>query len=113
MDFIKKLGEKFGFIEENKTEKINKERSQIKETMAQNLQRIGFSEQEINEVLAILDKSEEEIQKQKDLLIGTNINNPDPNLIMREIFEEIRRIELKAASDIKTKISEIRLRKMK
>lgn len=111
MSFLEKLGKKLGIIPENKTEEIMKERSAIKETMAKKLSDIGFTNDEIDEVLAILTKSEADVQKQKDLLIGTNINNPYPNLIMREIFEEIRHIELKAASDIKAKIAEITERK--
>lgn len=111
MELFRKLGEKLGIIEEDKTEKIMQERAKIKETMSRNLERIGLTQEEIMEVLSILDKSEDEIQKQKDLLIGTNINNPEPGIIMKEIFDEIKRLQLKAASDIKAKIAEIRTKK--
>ena len=112
MEFLKKIGEKLGIIEEDTTAKINAEREKIKETMKQNLSNIGFTKEEIDEVLNILIESEKEVQKQKDLLIGTNINVDDVNLVMRPIFEEIRRLELKAAADIKVKIAEIKARKL-
>lgn len=111
MNFFRTIGEKLGIIEEDKTAKIKKERSQIVQTMANNLANIGFTEEEINEVLVILEKSEEDVQKQKDLLIGTNINNDDVNSTMKPIFDEIRRLQLKAASDIRQKIAEIKQRK--
>ncbi len=111
MDFFKKLGEKLGLIEEDKTAKINAERSMLKLNLASKLKNINFTEQEINEVLDILTKMEAEVQIQKDLLIGTNINNPDPTIIMKEVLDEIRRLEVKAGEDIKAKIAEIRERK--
>lgn len=111
MKFLKKIGEKLGLIEENRTEKIMEERSSIKENLAVKLKESGFDDYEINEVLDIITKAEADVQKQKDLLIGTNINNLEPNIIMREIFEEIRRIQLKSGEDIKLKIAEIKARK--
>lgn len=111
MKFLKKIGQFLGVIDENKTEEIMNERSEIKNTLANNLRTIGFNDEEINEVLDIITKSEEAIQVQKDRLIGTNINNLEPNIIMREIFEEIRRLQLQAGEDIKSKIAEIKARK--
>ena len=72
---------------------------------------INFTDEEIAEVLAIITKAEEDVQEQKDLLIGTNINNPNPNPIMRERFAEIRRIQLQSGEDLKAKIAEIKERK--
>lgn len=111
MGFFRKIGEFLGIVEENKTEKIMNERSEIKNTLANNLKGIGFTEDEIEEVLDVVTKSEEAIQEQKDLLIGTNINNPDPNIIMREIFDEIKRLQLQTGVDVKAKIAEIKARK--
>ena len=111
MDFIKKLGEKLGLIEEDKTEKIHAERSMLKLNLANKLQSINFTEQEINEVLDILTKMEADVQIQKDLLIGTNINNPYPDIIMNEVLDEIRRLEVKAGEDMRAKIAEIKERK--
>lgn len=111
MGVFRKIGEFLGIVEENKTEKIMQERSEIKNTLANNLKGIGFTEEEIEEVLDVVTKSEEAIQEQKDLLIGTNINNPDPNIIMREIFDEIKRLQLQTGVDVKAKIAEIKARK--
>lgn len=111
MGIFRKIGEFLGIVEENKTEKIMQERSEIKNTLANNLKNIGFTEDEIEEVLDVITKSEEAIQVQKDLLIGTNINNPDPNIIMREIFDEIRRLQIQTGVDVKAKIAEIKARK--
>ena len=113
MNFLKKLGEKLGFIdnEENKTEQIMEERSNIKQTLAKNLRNINFTEDEINEVLAIITKMEKDVQIEKDRLIGSNINNLDTEAIMNEVFGEIRRLQLKSGEDIKAKIAEIRERK--
>ena len=112
MSFLKKLGQKLGIVEEeSKTEKLRKEREGIKKTLADNLKLLNFTEDEIDEVIAVIEKAEEEIQKRKDELIGTNINNPDPNEIMKEIFQEIRDLEMQMGLDVKAKISEIKIRK--
>ena len=111
MKFLRRIGEFLGLIEENKTAEIMEEREGVKKTLANNLSKIGFSEEEIAEVLAIITKAEEDVQKQKDLLIGTNINNLNPNPIMREIFGKIREIQLKSGEDMKAKIAEIKARK--
>ena len=111
MNLFKKLAENLGFIEENKTEKIMQEREKIKNDMRTALSAINFSEDEIKEVLDILEKSQEEIQKHKDSLIGTNINNPHFDITRNEIFKEIRSLEIKAGNDMKAKIAEIKQRK--
>ena len=111
MSFFKKLGEALGIIPENKTKEINKKRSEVKISMEANLKSIGFTDDEVNEVLDIITVAEDEIQKQKDLLIGTNINNHYFNESMRPIFAEIKRLQLKMADDIRNKISEIKQRK--
>ena len=111
MSFFKKLGQALGIIPENKTEEINKKRSEVKDSMEANLKSIGFTQEEVDEVLHIITVAEDEIQKQKDLLIGTNINNRYFNETMRPIFAEIKRLQLKMADDIRNKISEIKQRK--
>lgn len=111
MSFFKKLGQALGIVPENKTQEINKKRSEVKDSMEANLKSIGFTDEEVNEVLDIITVAEDEIQKQKDLLIGTNINNQYFNEAMRPIFAEIKRLQLKMADDIRNKISEIKQRK--
>ena len=97
-----------GLIPDNKTEEIKEERKRILNEMASKLTQVGFTKEEIDEVLNIQIESEKKIQEQKDLLIGTNINNPEPSIIMKEIMTEIRRLEEKAAMDMRAKIAEIR-----
>ena len=111
MKFFRKIGEFLGLVEENKTAEIMEQRDGIKGTLVKNLKGIGFTDDEINEVLAIIKKAEDDVHVQKDMLIGTNINNPNPNAIMREKFAEIRRIQLQSGEDIKAKIAEIKARK--
>ena len=111
MKIIRKIKKKLGIIPDNQTDEIMEERSKIKKTMAKNLKNIGFNQDEINEVLDILTECEKNVQIKKDELIGTNINNDYTMEIMKKIFDEIRQIELKAASDVKAKIVEINQRK--
>ncbi len=111
MGIFQKLAEKLGLIQENRTEKINEERENQKNIMVTNLLNIGFSEDDVKEVIEIIVKAEREIQEQKDLLIGTNINVDDVNLAMKPCFDEIRRLQQKMAKDIRVKIAEIKQRK--
>ena len=111
MGIFQKLAEKWGLIQENRTEKINEERENQKNIMVTNLLNIGFSEDDVKEVIEIIVKAEKEIQEQKDLLIGTNINVDDVNLAMKPCFDEIRRLQQKMARDIRVKIAEIKQRK--
>ena len=111
MGIIKKIGKKLGILPDNKTEEINVERSKIMKYFALSLKSIGFSEDEINEVLSVLTKCEQDVQKVKDEMIGTNINNDFAVEITQEKLNEVRRIELKAADDIRAKIAEIKQRK--
>ena len=86
MKFIKNIGKMLGIIPENKTEEIREQRNKILDEMARKLTEVGFTKEEIDEVLNIQIESEKKIQEQKDLLIGTNINNPEPAIIMKEIM---------------------------
>ena len=118
MSFLQKITEKLGinydepvFSSPDRTEEINTERNNQKQMLNENLKRINFTDAEIKEVTDILTKCEQMVQIVKDDLIGTNINNPEPELILNEKLERIREIELNAAKDIRTKISEIIERK--
>lgn len=111
MSFFKKLGKALGINPENKTKKISKKHIEVKASMEENLKSIGFTQEEINEVLNIIDTAEKKIQEQKDLLIGIDINNRYVKETMKPIFEEIKKLQLKMANDIKEKIDEIKERK--
>jgi len=90
------------------------ERQKIKDTLAKTLSSQGFTGREVDEVLNIIEVVEVELQKIKDGLIGTNINEgidmEDPNRPVAEAREKMREIELKMAADIKAKVAEIRER---
>lgn len=127
MSMFKKLAEKLGIpqkeeidenapvftSEESKMEEIMAERAKIKESMTQNLKRIGFTDDEIHEVLFILADTELQIKNIKEDLVGTNINNTDsdPNQILNDRVNEIRNLEIKASEKIRKKIAEIMERK--
>ncbi len=111
MGIFQKLAVKLGLVEEDKTKKINEERENQKNLMVTNLLNIGFSEDDVKEVIEIIVKAEKDIQEQKDLLIGTNINVDDVNLAMKPCFDEIKRLQQKMATDIRLKIAEIKQRK--
>ena len=75
MDIFEKIGKKFNLIKEtSKTEQILKDRENIKLNLAVNLYKAGFSDEQIEIVLQIITNAENDIQKIKDGLIGTNIN---------------------------------------
>lgn len=112
MVFYDNLGNPDG---ENLTEKYRKEREAIKANIFKTLRGIGFSEKEIGEVSKIIDDAEVEIQKVKDGLIGTNINEGinkiDPMLPLVEGKNKIHNLEIKMGQDIKDKIAQIKARK--
>ena len=120
MSFLRKIAEKFGinydepFVSTpDRTDEINEERNNQKRILIENLKRINFTDSEIDEVTSILKKCEQMIQVVKDDLIGTNINNIDPQRTLLEKLERMREIELNAAKDIREKIAEINARKQK
>ena len=113
MNFFDKITKFFGFKEKTKTDEIKQERAKLKKEIAKKLKNSGFSSSEINEVLDILKKCEEEIQIIKDSLIGTNINNDKAVEITTDALNQIRNLELQAASEMREKIAEIRSRKQK
>ena len=113
MSLFEDLGKKSGFIKKNETDEIMKKRSELKKKIANNLQKAGFTKNEIKEVLDILKQSEDEIQIKKDSLIGTNINNEHTLEIMDTVFKQIREIELRTAADMRLKIAEIQAKKQK
>ena len=101
------------FGEESKTEKILEERSEIKLQMENNLRKLNFTTMEINQVLNLITVAERKIEKLKRGLIGSNINNDNPLPLQEKTLEEIREIQKQLQIDIKSKVEEIRQRKIK
>lgn len=111
MSFFKKLGQALGIAPKNKTDKINNKHFEMKNSMENNLKSIGFTKEEVDEVLNVITLAEGKIQEQKDLLIGSNINNLYVNETMKHIFAQIKKLQLKMADDVRAKIEEIKVRK--
>ena len=65
MNLFKKMGQSLGFIPENPTEEIMEQRSKMKQQMADQLKSIGFSDDEIDEVLNILNNAEKRYKNKK------------------------------------------------
>ena len=94
MDIFKKVGEKFGLIkkeEKSKTEQIEEQRNNLKMAIAIKLYKKGCSDEEIEQILAIIQSAEDDIQIIKNSLIGTNINpQGDPNKPLHDGIMKIR-----------------------
>lgn len=94
-----------------KTEQIMSQREDLKNQIADNLKKIGFTTMEVTEVLNVIEEVYSNIEKAKLKLIGSNINNQDPNIIMKAVFDEIHQYQKELPVKIKEKIQEIKLRK--
>ena len=113
MGILKKIAKKAGLVEKNKTDEIMDKRAQLKKTISKNLKDAGFTNSEVNEVLDILKKCEDEMQAIKDSLIGTNINNDRTIEITENALNRMRNLELQAGADMRLKIAEIQASKNK
>lgn len=98
---------------ENKSEQLKKEREQIKKHLSKTLKEQGFSAKDVGRVIGLIDEAEEEIQKIKDSLIGTNINNTDddPNEKLYIGTNAIHERQIKLGKDIKEMVAKIRQEK--
>ena len=94
-----------------KTEEIMQQRASIKDTFRTNLRALGFTTMEIEEVILVIEDYERKIEYAKMKLDGSNINNPDPTIIMHDVHEEIGKYRDQMAADIKAKVEEIKQRK--
>ena len=107
MDIFEKIGKKFGLIEEkSKTEQITEDRENIKLNLAVKLYQANFTDEEIQEVLSIIQNAEDDIQKIKDSLIGTNINpKGDPMEPLVKGREQIRQRQLEMQKELSETIA--------
>lgn len=111
MGFLRKVAKKMGIAPKNKEEQIKEERTDVKSTLEIKLKSIGFSDDEVDEVFAIIEHAENKMQIKKDSLVGMNINNPKVNEDMKVVFEAIRNIQNTMNEDVRAKIAEIKARK--
>lgn len=99
--------------EKDNTQKILNKREGLKNQLASKLQKLGFSDIQIDGILNIIDTAEAKIEKIKISLNGTNINTDDPTPVMKQALDEIKICRLQMEIDIRTKISEILANKSK
>ncbi|MGN0006237.1 MAG: hypothetical protein ACI37Z_09760 [Candidatus Gastranaerophilaceae bacterium] len=86
-------------------------RENLKQQLALNLKRRGFTEMEVNEVLDVITLAEADIKIAEDSLNHVNINNPDPTRSMHAAIEDIRRYQKELAYNLRKKIIDIMKRK--
>lgn len=110
MDIFEKIGKKFNLIKEtSKTEQILKDRENIKLNLAVNLYKAGFSDEQIEIVLQIIANAENDIQKIKDSLEGTNINpKGDPLKPLVDGVNLIKKRQLQMQQEINEAIQEFK-----
>ena len=115
MDIFEKIGKKFGIIKEkSKTEEIMKQREDIKLDIAVKLYQMGCSDEEIEFVLNIIISAENDIQKIKDSLIGTNINpKGDPMKPLYEGREKIKQRQIELQKELNEAIQKIKEKYLK
>ncbi len=110
--FIKKNNEEKK--EKTKTEQINEKRSDLKLEITAKLYAIGFSDEEVEKVLIIIKSAEDDIQRIKDSLIGTNINPVgDPGAPLKDGIEKIRQIQVQMQKEVNETIAKIAATKKK
>ena len=88
-DIAKKLNLKKG-EPASKTEAIQEDRNNIKLNLAVKLYQKGCTDEEVEEVLAVIETAETDIQTIKNSLNGTNINpEGDPMKALQEGIEKM------------------------
>src|SRR3989339_1337492 len=87
-------------------DKILSERDKIKGEIKVTLTGLGLNPPEIDEVLSIVDVAQDKIEKLKESLIGTNINQ-DPTEIQKKVYQEIQQIMAFMNIDLKRKVEDI------
>ncbi len=97
--------------EEKYTYEATEKRSDLKNQMALQLRKCGFTKLEIKEVLDVIALTEADIRVAEDSLAHVNINNPDPTRSMHAALEDIRKYKEEANYKIRKKILEIIARK--
>ena len=91
-------------------EKTKSERVMIKQQLSGIYNSLGFGETEKKLLFKIIDNAQDKIEKLKEMLIGTNIDN-DPAEITEKTLIEINQITEQMMIDLKAKTNELRARK--
>ena len=104
MDFFKEKKEK------SRVEQFEERRNDIKTQLSAKLYTIGFSDDEVEEVLSIIESAESDIARIKQSLIGTNINpdlSKDINAPLHDGIMEIRKIQAQMEKELNETIARI------
>ena len=105
------FGNFFSTSDDNTAFGTTASRENLKQQLALNLRRRGFTEMEVNEVLDVITLAEADIKIAEDSLNHVNINNPDPTRSMHAAIEDIRRYQKELAYNLRKKIIDIMKRK--
>lgn len=105
------FGNFFSTSDDNTAFGTTASRENLKQQLALNLRRRGFTEMEVNEVLDVITLAEADIRIAEDSLNHVNINNPDPTRSMHAAIEDIRRYQKELAYNLRKKIIDIMKRK--
>ena len=93
MNFFENFGNNNKKEDSSKTEQIMEERNAAKLNLAVKLYEKGCTDEEVEEVLAVIESAEMDIQIIKNSLIGTNINpnlDEDPLKPLQEGLQKIK-----------------------
>ena len=110
MDMFKKIKEKLGLVkkEKTKTEQIMEERNDLKLNISVKLYKAGCTDDEVERILSIIQSAEDDIQKIKDGLIGTNINPVgDPMKPLADGVDAIRQRQQEMQVELTQAIQEV------
>lgn len=108
MSFFKKLGQALGITTKVEVREINKKHLDTKISIRENLTEIGFSNEEIDEVINIISEYEIKIDKQKAILGIIKESNENKEELINSTFNDIKEMQLKMVNDINKKIDEIK-----
>lgn len=110
MNIFEKIKAKLGIKEEEKsqTEIIEEKREDLKFTLVKKMYEKGCSEDDIDKVLMIIESAENDIQRIKTSLIGTNINpEGDPNKPLYDGVTKIRARQQEMQYELNEALKEI------
>ena len=87
-------------------------KEKLMKTLTTSLTAHNFTKMEIKEVFDIIELAEADIQNLKSTLVQIKQTNRDPATAISKIKKEVENIQKQMADDIKTKIKQIKQRKI-
>ena len=103
MNFFKRKKE-----EKSKTEQINEQRNNIKLDIAVKLYKKGYSDEDVENIIEIIEQAERDIQEIKSSLNGTNINpKGDPMQPLANGIDKIKKRQLEMEEELKSALVQL------